>query len=156
MPVHRSASARCFGAGIGLAIACVAAISALVPVASAEPSRATLALLTDRGINSHDAFWEELWPNRSASPLNWLDWNTDRCGDAPAAPTGVSFERACRRRDFGVANACGLQIMTSARSRRIDRQFRRDLTRACPALRLVCPAAVDDAIRFATRGPSCA
>lgn len=80
---------------IGLAIACAVAISSLGPVAVAQPSRATLARVTDRGINSHDAFWQKLWPKRFESPQNWLDWNTDLCGDASAAPSGVSFAKAC-------------------------------------------------------------
>lgn len=155
MTAHRTTPRR-VAVHAGLGIVCAIAFSPLLSMAAATPSKATLVRVTDRGINSHDAFWKDLWPKRFASPQNWLDWNTDLCGDAPAAPSGVSFTQACRRRDFGVANACGLGAMTSARSQRIDRQFRRDLTRACPAIRLVCPSAVDDAYRFATRGPSCA
>jgi Prokaryotic phospholipase A2 len=156
MSAHRTPLAHRFATRVGLVVACAVAVSPLMPVATAQPSQATLVRLTDRGINSHGAFWHDLWPKRVASPQSWLDWSTDLCGDAPAAPSGVSFARACRRRDFGVANACGLGIMTSARRQRIDRQFRRDLNRACPAVRLVCPAAIDEAVRFATRVPLCA
>lgn len=146
---------RAVGCGIAVVLASLAGASGSLAATQVEPSRSTLVRLTDRGIASYGDFWTNLWPKRNARPHSWLDWTSDLCGDAPEPPEGVSFARACRRRDFGIANACGLQAMNSARTFRIERSFRRDLQRVCPAVRLVCTKAVDDAIRVATQGPTC-
>ncbi|UGQ09525.1 phospholipase [Yinghuangia sp. ASG 101] len=68
-----------------------------------------------------------------------VDWSSDGCSNAPDAPFGYDFTKACWRHDFGYRNYKAQNRFTEDARLRIDNRFRDDMNTLCGS-RSLCRA----------------